>query len=240
MNGRLNLVHGVWLASSDIAMLAQSLACGLGTGTEEKPKSATAAWRRSSICMMCRHSRIALCCQNDSCAETQNIFVAMRMLCLLPAVTAHEPHLINAAFSLRAATPLAHAQASPPLRPGRRAEGRHGGGPDDFRSQRAGLRATEQRGAADRLRGGRPRRSKPFWWPAGRSSATADLSPWTRRHSRRRLPNCRRACDARSRRSRKKAPTSFRRRYEKAIGRPARWSTGLEEEKSAQKNASQR
>ena len=30
---------------------------------------------------------IALGCDNYSCAETQNIFIAMRMLCLLPAIT---------------------------------------------------------------------------------------------------------------------------------------------------------
>ena len=36
--------------------------------------------------------QIALGCDNYSCAETQNIFVAMRMLCLLPAVTDPEPH----------------------------------------------------------------------------------------------------------------------------------------------------
>ena len=53
---------------------------------------------------------IALGCDNYSCAETQNIFIAMRMLCLLPAVTGPEPHLINAAYALRAAT-LAGAKA---------------------------------------------------------------------------------------------------------------------------------
>jgi cytosine/adenosine deaminase-related metal-dependent hydrolase len=47
---------------------------------------------------------VALGCDNYSCAETQNIFIAMRMLCLLPAVTSPEPHSINAAYALRAAT----------------------------------------------------------------------------------------------------------------------------------------
>jgi 5-methylthioadenosine/S-adenosylhomocysteine deaminase len=53
---------------------------------------------------------IALGCDNYSCAETQNIFIAMRMLCLLPAVTDPEPHAVNAAYALKAAT-LAGARA---------------------------------------------------------------------------------------------------------------------------------
>ena len=44
---------------------------------------------------------IALGCDNYSCAETQNIFIAMRMLCLLPAVTDPEPHPIDAAYALQ-------------------------------------------------------------------------------------------------------------------------------------------
>ena len=53
---------------------------------------------------------IALGCDNYSCAETQNIFIAMRMLCLLPAVTDPEPGPVNAAYALKAAT-LAGARA---------------------------------------------------------------------------------------------------------------------------------
>jgi cytosine/adenosine deaminase-related metal-dependent hydrolase len=47
---------------------------------------------------------IALGCDNYSCAETQNIFLAMKMLCLLPAVTSPEPHPVDTAYALRAAT----------------------------------------------------------------------------------------------------------------------------------------
>jgi hypothetical protein len=47
---------------------------------------------------------IALGCDNYSCAETQNIFTAMRMLCLLPAVTDPDPGPINAGYALKAAT----------------------------------------------------------------------------------------------------------------------------------------
>ena len=47
---------------------------------------------------------VALGCDNYSCAETQNIFIAMRMLCLLPAITSPEPHPVTAAHALKAAT----------------------------------------------------------------------------------------------------------------------------------------
>jgi cytosine/adenosine deaminase-related metal-dependent hydrolase len=53
---------------------------------------------------------VALGCDNYSCAETQNIFNAMRMLCLLPAVTDPEPGPVDAAYALKAAT-LAGARA---------------------------------------------------------------------------------------------------------------------------------
>ena len=101
MNERLNLVHGVWLASSDIAMLAES-----GARVVHNPIS-NLKLKSGMAPILDLHDAgipIALGCDNYSCAETQNIFVAMRMLCLLPAVTAYEPHLINAAYSLRAAT----------------------------------------------------------------------------------------------------------------------------------------
>jgi cytosine/adenosine deaminase-related metal-dependent hydrolase len=107
MNERLNLVHGVWLSSDDIAMLAQAGAHVVHNPISNlKLKSGVAPildLHRAGI-------TIALGCDNYSCAETQNIFIAMRMLCLLPAVTAPEPHPINAAYALRAAT-LAGATA---------------------------------------------------------------------------------------------------------------------------------
>jgi len=53
---------------------------------------------------------IALGCDNYSCAETQNIFFAMRLLCLLPAVTDPEAGPVNAAYAMKAAT-LAGARA---------------------------------------------------------------------------------------------------------------------------------
>jgi 5-methylthioadenosine/S-adenosylhomocysteine deaminase len=107
VNERLNLVHGVWLAAGDIAMLAESGARVVHNPISNlKLKSGVAPildLHRAGVA-------VALGCDNYSCAETQNIFIAMRMLCLLPAVTNPEPHPINAAYALKAAT-LAGAKA---------------------------------------------------------------------------------------------------------------------------------
>ena len=101
LNERLNLVHGVWLSADDIAKLAQARARVVHNPISNlKLKSGVAPildLERAGV-------EVALGCDNYSCAETQNIFVAMRMMCLLPAVTSTEPHGIDAAHALRAAT----------------------------------------------------------------------------------------------------------------------------------------
>lgn len=101
MNDKLNLVHGVWLSASDIAMLAEHKARVVHNPISNlKLKSGAAPildLDRAGV-------PIALGCDNYSCAETQNIFVAMRMLCLLPAITSPEPHPISAAYAMRSAT----------------------------------------------------------------------------------------------------------------------------------------
>ena len=101
MNERLNLVHGVWLTAADIAQLAEAGARVIHNPVSNlKLKSGVAPildLHRAGV-------EVALGCDNYSCAETQNIFFAMRMLCLLPAVTDPEPHPINAAYALRSAT----------------------------------------------------------------------------------------------------------------------------------------
>ena len=107
MNERVNIVHGVWLAAHDIAQIAEASARVVHNPISNlKLKSGVAPiaeLHRAGV-------DIALGCDNYSCAETQNIFIAMRMLCLLPAVTDPEPHLVNAAYALKAAT-LAGARA---------------------------------------------------------------------------------------------------------------------------------
>jgi cytosine/adenosine deaminase-related metal-dependent hydrolase len=107
MNERLGIIHGVWLSPREIARLAEAKARVVHNPISNlKLKSGVAPildLHRAGI-------EIALGCDNYSCAETQNIFIAMRMLCLLPAVTDPEPGPITAAYALQAAT-LAGARA---------------------------------------------------------------------------------------------------------------------------------
>ncbi len=107
MNERLNVVHGVWLTQADIAQIAAAGARVIHNPISNlKLKSGVAPildLHRAGV-------HVALGCDNYSCAETQSIFIAMRMLCLLPAATDPEPGPIDAAYALRAAT-LHGAQA---------------------------------------------------------------------------------------------------------------------------------
>ena len=101
MNEKLNLVHGVWLTPDDVAQLADAGARVVHNPISNlKLKSGVAPildLHRAGV-------EVALGCDDYRCAETQNVFIAMRMLCLLPAVTSPEPGPIDAAYALRAAT----------------------------------------------------------------------------------------------------------------------------------------
>src|SRR6266446_2553095 len=98
---KLGIVHGVWLTAREIAQIAEAGCCIIHNPVSNlKLKSGVAPildLHRAGV-------DIALGCDNYSCAETQNIFTAMRMLCLLPAVTDPEPGPINAGYALKAAT----------------------------------------------------------------------------------------------------------------------------------------
>jgi cytosine/adenosine deaminase-related metal-dependent hydrolase len=101
MNDRLGIVHGVWLSPRHIAQIADAGACVVHNPISNlKLKSGVAPildLHRAGV-------DVALGCDNCSCAESQNIFTAMRMLCLLPAVSDPDPGPINAGFALKAAT----------------------------------------------------------------------------------------------------------------------------------------
>jgi len=107
LSEKLGIVHGVWLTAREIAQIAEAGACVVHNPVSNlKLKSGVAPildLHRAGV-------DIALGCDNYSCAETQNIFIAMRLLCLLPAVTDPEPGSVNAAYAVRAAT-LAGARA---------------------------------------------------------------------------------------------------------------------------------
>ena len=124
LNERLNIVHGVWLTPRDIGRIAEAKARVVHNPISNlKLKSGVAPildLHRAGI-------EVALGCDNYSCAETQNIFIAMRMMCLLPAVTDPERHPIDAAHALRAATrtgarAVGHGQKVGALKPGMAAD----------------------------------------------------------------------------------------------------------------------
>jgi Amidohydrolase family len=101
MNDRLGVVHGVWLSPRHIAQIADA-----GARVVHNPISNLKL--KSGVAPILDLYRagvdVALGCDNCSCAESQNIFTAMRMLCLLPAVTEPDPGPINAGYALKAAT----------------------------------------------------------------------------------------------------------------------------------------
>ena len=107
LNEKLGIVHGVWLAAHEVARVAEAGSCVVHNPVSNlKLKSGVAPLlelHRAGV-------DIALGCDNYSCAETQNIFIAMRLMCLLPAVSDPEPGPIDAAYAMRAAT-LAGAKA---------------------------------------------------------------------------------------------------------------------------------
>ena len=135
-------------------------------------------------------SIFALGCDNYSCAETQNIFIAMRMLCLLPAVTDPEPRPINAAYALRAATLTGRGRSALAAKVGALKPGMAAdlmildlNEPAFVPFNSAARQIVFAEAAA---------RSRPCWSPAGRWSATASSSPSTRPRSPRKRRKSRR------------------------------------------------
>ena len=97
----LTIAHGVWLQDAEIAMLAAS-----GAGLAHNPvsnlklKSGIAPMRR----VIDAGVNVALGCDNCSCGDSQSMFQAMKMLCLLAAVTDPGPTGVHAVTAVRAAT----------------------------------------------------------------------------------------------------------------------------------------
>jgi 5-methylthioadenosine/S-adenosylhomocysteine deaminase len=98
---RLNVVHGVWLSRRDMDVLAEA-DCGvvLNHLSNMKLKSGIAPVRD----LIDRGVRIGLGCDNCSGSDVQNVFQAMKMFCLLAAVTEPEPGAALAHEALRHAT----------------------------------------------------------------------------------------------------------------------------------------
>jgi guanine deaminase len=101
LDPRLNLAHSVWLAREEIDLLAES-----GTGVVLNPQgnlkmkcgiAPIRALQDASV-------RIALGCDNCSCSDAQNMFMAMKLFALLAAVSDPMPGPPQTAAALRAAT----------------------------------------------------------------------------------------------------------------------------------------
>src|SRR4030081_1817188 len=101
LDPRLNLAHSVWLAREEIELLAHS-----GTGVVLNPQG--------NLKMKCgippiralqeAGVRVGLGCDNCSCSDAQNMFMAMKLYALLAAVSDPIPGPPQAAAALRAAT----------------------------------------------------------------------------------------------------------------------------------------
>jgi len=98
---RTTIAHGVWLRPDEVDLMAAH-----GTGLAHNPisnlklKSGVAPMRlvkRAGV-------NIALGCDNCSCGDCQNMFQAMKFLCLLAAVTDPNPTGVHAADAIAAAT----------------------------------------------------------------------------------------------------------------------------------------
>jgi cytosine/adenosine deaminase-related metal-dependent hydrolase len=104
---RTTIAHGVWLTRDEIAIMAEH-----GSGIAHNPisnlklKSGVAPMHAA----MQAGVRVALGCDNCSCGDCQSMFQAMKMFCLLAAVTDPNPTGVRAADAIKAAT-LGGAQA---------------------------------------------------------------------------------------------------------------------------------
>ena len=103
--------------------------------------------------------RLGLGCDNCSGSDVQSVFQAMKMFCLLAAVSEPEPGpaLAHEVLAPRDARQCAHRR---PRRQARRHPAGLQGRPDPHRSQRRRLSALQQRRAPARLHRSRPRRRK--------------------------------------------------------------------------------
>lgn len=101
LNDRLTIAHGIWLDEEEVALLGQARA-GLAhnPASNLKLKSGVAPMRR----VIDGGVNVALGCDNCSCGDCQNMFTAMKLLCLLAAAANPDPTGVDAGTAIRAAT----------------------------------------------------------------------------------------------------------------------------------------
>jgi 5-methylthioadenosine/S-adenosylhomocysteine deaminase len=98
---RTTIAHGVWLMRDEIALMAEH-----GSGIAHNPISNLKL--KSGVAPMWAAMQagvnVALGCDNCSCGDCQSMFQAMKMFCLLAAVTDPNPTGVRAADAIKAAT----------------------------------------------------------------------------------------------------------------------------------------
>jgi cytosine/adenosine deaminase-related metal-dependent hydrolase len=96
-----NLAHGVWLTPSEIDLIAQHGAgVVLNPMSNMKLKSGVAPIQR----LQAAGVNLALGCDNCSCGDCQSMFQAMKLYCLLAAVSDPNPTGVHARHAVQAAT----------------------------------------------------------------------------------------------------------------------------------------
>lgn len=101
LNERLSLAHGVWLDDAEVRRLAEARASVvLNPVSNLKSKNGVAPIRP----LYDAGVNLALGCDNCSCTDVQSMFQAMKMYCLLAAVSDPLPGPPSAHDALRAAT----------------------------------------------------------------------------------------------------------------------------------------
>ena len=101
LSSHTTIAHGVWLRPDEIALMAEH-----GSGIAHNPISNLKL--KSGVAPMASALRagvnVALGCDNCSCGDCQSMFQAMKMYCLLAAVTDANPTGVQAREAMRAAT----------------------------------------------------------------------------------------------------------------------------------------
>ena len=98
---RTTIAHGVWLRPEEMEILAaHGVSLAHNPISNLKLKSGIAPMRR----VLDAGINVALGCDNCSCGDCQNMFQAMKMLCLLAGVTDPNPTGVHAAHAIEAAT----------------------------------------------------------------------------------------------------------------------------------------
>ena len=164
LDPRLNFAHSVWLSREEIELLAEH-----GAGVVLNPQGNLKMKCGIPPIRMLQDAgvRIGLGCDNCSCSDAQNMFVAMKLFALLAAVSDPIPGPPQAVAAIRSATEAGAEGARLGHVIGRIARGLQSR-PDVDRLERSKLVADEQRRAPARaFEAGRGVRTVLVGWRGG-------------------------------------------------------------------------